>query len=196
MAAAASRKVKGVVPVCRCEHADDQPSTEKDVAVFISDLRFMPRSECDKCHRPKIAVPMVRPPGWDFSITKPLYDSIMLLKRRDHFDPETQWNLCMGRAKDADLAGADLDGALQLFQVCMEYSLLTPSLPLARSSDPSTSVAVAAHDVAAPGLRRCKFCHDYSATLQRCGRCHCALYCCKDHQRADWPTHKQQCKPQ
>ncbi|PRW32982.1 MSS51 mitochondrial [Chlorella sorokiniana] len=32
-----------------------------------------------------------------------------------------------------------------------------------------------------------------SVQLKRCGRCERALYCCRDCQRAAWPTHKQAC---
>ncbi len=34
---------------------------------------------------------------------------------------------------------------------------------------------------------------DKDAPLSRCGKCHIVLYCCREHQQADWRRHKVEC---
>lgn len=40
---------------------------------------------------------------------------------------------------------------------------------------------------------RCRVCGT-SEKLQRCGRCRLVCYCSTQHQRADWPSHKEVCR--
>ncbi|CAA7269773.1 unnamed protein product [Cyclocybe aegerita] len=44
----------------------------------------------------------------------------------------------------------------------------------------------------------CNYCQNYAKdkrTLQKCARCRTSLYCSRDCQKKDWPTHKPACSP-
>lgn len=43
-----------------------------------------------------------------------------------------------------------------------------------------------------PTASPCQFCNQ-PATL-RCSSCKTAAYCCKEHQKEDWKTHKNGCR--
>ena len=58
--------------------------------------------------------------------------------------------------------------------------------------------AAAAASVA-PGLHRCALAgcgtkESHPQHFKRCAACHEVVYCCKEHQIADWPNHKPACK--
>jgi hypothetical protein len=57
----------------------------------------------------------------------------------------------------------------------------------------------AAAEAAARGLRECSLgacaaCEVHVAQFKKCTACQQAWYCCKEHQVADWPSHKAACK--
>jgi hypothetical protein len=64
-------------------------------------------------------------------------------------------------------------------------------------NDAVNSAAAAA--AAAPGLRTCALVscgarEAHLAHFKSCAACRCSAYCCKEHQTADWPSHKAACK--
>ncbi len=57
----------------------------------------------------------------------------------------------------------------------------------------------AAADAAVRGLRECALAgcgskEVHVSQFKRCGACQQAFYCCREHQLADWPSHKATCK--
>ena len=63
----------------------------------------------------------------------------------------------------------------------------------------NTRFAAAAADAAVRGLRECALVGCASkevhvSQFKRCAACQQAFYCCREHQLADWPSHKAACK--
>jgi hypothetical protein len=59
--------------------------------------------------------------------------------------------------------------------------------------------AAAAAEVAAGRLQQCALAgcaasESHASQFKRCGACRAVCYCCRDHQLADWPSHKAACK--
>ena len=45
-----------------------------------------------------------------------------------------------------------------------------------------------------PTCGHCGFTEGANAKkLMKCGRCHNAFYCCREHQKREWPRHKESC---
>jgi hypothetical protein len=66
-----------------------------------------------------------------------------------------------------------------------------------REHDASRNAAAAA--AAAPGLRTCALAscgarERHPSHFKSCAACRIPVYCCKEHQTEDWPSHKKACK--
>ena len=80
-------------------------------------------------------------------------------------------------------------GALRNFQLHAMYSHVQEAQVHVR----------AASRVAAYGLRACAHAacgarEVHATQFQRCSACQAVVYCCREHQLADWPGHKAACK--
>ena len=66
-----------------------------------------------------------------------------------------------------------------------------------RGTETMTAAANAKHASAVLhtcALETCTACEVHESQFKRCGACRLVVYCCKEHQTADWPSHKAACK--